>query len=106
MINISSTQDAVIGEVEIAASPETVFAAITDPEQLKQWWGDGKNYRVERWEGAVRVGARYRSIGTGHTGEEVLVAAQGPGSEKVAGILSNTDLFRIMLSAYGWTDRH
>jgi alkaline phosphatase len=42
-------------------------------------------------------------IGTSHTGEEVLVAAQGPGSERVTGILSNTDLFRIMLSAYGWS---
>jgi len=45
------------------------------------------------------------AVGTGHTGEEVVVAAQGPGSEKVAGFLSNTDLFRVMMSAYGWTDR-
>ncbi len=42
-------------------------------------------------------------IGTAHTGEEVLVAAQGPGSERVTGVLSNTDLFGIMLSAYGWS---
>jgi uncharacterized protein YndB with AHSA1/START domain len=76
MVNISSTQDAVIGDVEIAASPETVFAAITDPEQLKQWWGDGKNYKVERWEGEVRVGARYRSIGTGHTGDPFEVTGE------------------------------
>jgi alkaline phosphatase len=47
------------------------------------------------------------AVGTGHTGEEVVVAAQGPGSAKVAGFLSNTDLFRVMMSAYGWqTDRH
>jgi alkaline phosphatase len=37
-----------------------------------------------------------------HTGEEVLVAAQGPGAPGVRGILSNTDLFRIMMAAYGW----
>jgi alkaline phosphatase len=42
------------------------------------------------------------AVGTGHTGEEVLVAAQGPGSEKVSGVLANTDLFGIMMSAYGW----
>jgi alkaline phosphatase len=42
------------------------------------------------------------AIGTGHTGEEVVVAAQGPGSDKVKGFMSNTDLFRVMLSAYGW----
>jgi alkaline phosphatase len=37
-----------------------------------------------------------------HTGEEVLVAAQGPGSERVHGYLANTDLFRIMVEAFGW----
>jgi alkaline phosphatase len=38
-----------------------------------------------------------------HTGEEVLVAAQGPGAQRVRGFLSNTDLFHIMMAAYGWT---
>jgi alkaline phosphatase len=38
-----------------------------------------------------------------HTGEEVLVTAQGPGAQRVRGFLSNTDLFHIMMAAYGWT---
>ena len=38
----------------------------------------------------------------GHTGEQVLVAAQGPGSEQVHGFILNTDLFHIMMAAYGW----
>jgi alkaline phosphatase len=37
-----------------------------------------------------------------HTGEEVLVAAQGPGAERVRGFLDNTELFHIMMAAYGW----
>lgn len=37
-----------------------------------------------------------------HSGEEVLVAADGPGAERVRGILPNTQLFHIMMSAYGW----
>ncbi len=37
-----------------------------------------------------------------HTGEEVLVAATGPGASRVHGYLANTDLFRIMLDAWGW----
>jgi alkaline phosphatase len=37
-----------------------------------------------------------------HTGEEVLVAAQGPGAERVRGVLSNVDLFEVMRAAYGW----
>ena len=41
-------------------------------------------------------------IGEGHSGEEVVVAAQGPGAERVKGFFSNTQLFHIMMSAYGW----
>ncbi len=42
------------------------------------------------------------AVGTAHTGEEVLVAAQGPGAELVKGFMPNTEIFRIMLSAWGW----
>ncbi len=37
-----------------------------------------------------------------HTGEEVPVCAQGPGAERFRGYLRNTDLFHIMMEAYGW----
>ncbi len=37
-----------------------------------------------------------------HAGEEVLVAAKGPGAERVRGYMPNTKLFEIMLSAWGW----
>jgi len=40
----------------------------------------------------------------GHTGEEVVAAAQGPGARRVRGFIANTDLFRIMLAAYGWNE--
>jgi len=42
------------------------------------------------------------AVGTSHTAEEVLIAAEGPGSQKIAGFMSNTDLFHVMMSAYGW----
>jgi alkaline phosphatase len=38
----------------------------------------------------------------GHTGEEVLVAAQGPGAERVRGYMANTDIFGVMMEAFGW----
>jgi alkaline phosphatase len=38
----------------------------------------------------------------GHTGEEVLVAAQGPGAERVRGYMANTDVFHVMMRAFGW----
>lgn len=37
-----------------------------------------------------------------HTGEEVVVAAEGPGSERVRGYMPNTQIFHIMMQAYGW----
>jgi alkaline phosphatase len=44
-------------------------------------------------------------IGEGHSGEEVVVAAKGPGAERVRGFFSNTQLFRIMMDAYGWKEK-
>jgi alkaline phosphatase len=38
----------------------------------------------------------------GHTGEEVVVAASGPGAEQVHGFFPNTRLFDVMMSAVGW----
>jgi uncharacterized protein YndB with AHSA1/START domain len=31
-------QDAIVTELEIAAPPQRVFAALTDPRQLNRWW--------------------------------------------------------------------
>lgn len=45
---------------------------------------------------------RYVRVDDGHTGEQVLVAAQGPGAERVKGFIQNTDLFLIIMGAYGW----
>jgi alkaline phosphatase len=41
-------------------------------------------------------------VGRSHTGEEVVVAAMGPGADQVRGFIPNTRLFDIMMSAYGW----
>ena len=40
----------------------------------------------------------------GHTGEPVIAAAQGPGAERVRGFMQNTDLFHVMMRAYGWKE--
>jgi alkaline phosphatase len=58
---------------------------------------------------AKRVAEKRRDIripavrmDNGHTGEEVLAAAQGPGADRVRGYLANTDLFGVMMDAFGW----
>lgn len=43
-----------------------------------------------------------RVEGGDHTGEEVLAAAEGPGSDQVEGIFPNTHLFQVMMKAFGW----
>lgn len=42
------------------------------------------------------------AVGTEHSGEEILVAAQGPGAERLHGFIPNTRIFEVMMQAYGW----
>ena len=58
---------------------------------------------AERDDGAVSARLASVRMDNDHTGEEVLVAAQGPGSERVHGYMANTDLFHVMTAAFGWT---
>src|SRR5215203_740186 len=44
---------------DIAASPERVFRALTDPAELVQWWGAEGVYRTERWEVDLRPGGKW-----------------------------------------------
>jgi alkaline phosphatase len=46
--------------------------------------------------------AKSVSVQGHHSAEQVLVAGQGPGAERVKGFMSNTDLFHVMMAAYGW----
>jgi len=38
----------------------------------------------------------------GHAGEPVMIAAMGPGADRVRGYMLNTDVFRVMMQAFGW----
>jgi alkaline phosphatase len=40
-----------------------------------------------------------------HTAEEVPFLGMGPGSERIGGYMSNTDVFRVIMSNYGWNDQ-
>lgn len=62
-VSVSSDQDVVVAEVHVAAPPERVFAAITDPRQLAQWWGKADTYRITKWQSERRAGGKWRSDG-------------------------------------------
>jgi alkaline phosphatase len=55
---------------------------------------------AEAPKGPLRIPAL--RMDNGHTGEAVLAAAQGPGAERVRGYMANTDLFGVMMAAFGW----
>jgi alkaline phosphatase len=52
-------------------------------------------------EGRTDARTRTLRMENSHTAEEVVVAAQGPGANRVKGYLANTDLFGIMMDALG-----
>lgn len=53
-------QDAVSREIEIAAPPERVFQALTDPKQLFVWWGAEPSVQLTEFEMDARRGGKYR----------------------------------------------
>jgi uncharacterized protein YndB with AHSA1/START domain len=57
---ITPDQDAVVTEIEIAAPPERVFQALTDPQQLIRWWGLEGPIKTTLWEMDARVGGQWR----------------------------------------------
>jgi uncharacterized protein YndB with AHSA1/START domain len=61
------TQGMVLATVDIAASPERVFKAISSSE-IAKWWGTPELYRVTEWTGELKPGGRFKSSGVGADG--------------------------------------
>lgn len=74
--SITPDQDAVIAEIFVAAPPERVFQAITDPAQTSQWWGQKGAYRVTGGNADVRRGGKWFSEGTGDDGTKFRVQGE------------------------------
>jgi uncharacterized protein YndB with AHSA1/START domain len=53
------------GSVEIAASAERVFRALTSKEII-HWWIRPGVFNTTDWAGDVQVGGRWRAVGTGN----------------------------------------
>jgi uncharacterized protein YndB with AHSA1/START domain len=70
----SSTGDlTIVREIDIKAPAARVFAAISDPDELIQWWGDGDSYRCTAMESDLRVGGAWRTTGISKNGEPFAV---------------------------------
>lgn len=68
MADVRIEGEVIVGEVEIAAGPEAVFRALTEPERLRSWWGSKETYRIEEWRSELRPGGAWESRGIDSTG--------------------------------------
>jgi uncharacterized protein YndB with AHSA1/START domain len=55
---ITPDQDAIVSEIQIAAPPERVFRALSDPGELKRWFS-GPDCPAKFWKMDARVGGQY-----------------------------------------------
>jgi uncharacterized protein YndB with AHSA1/START domain len=63
-------------EIEIGASPDRVFQALTDPAELAAWWGDAAMYRTYDWQVDLRAGGAWSSRARGADGSEMTVGGE------------------------------
>jgi uncharacterized protein YndB with AHSA1/START domain len=75
-VAITPDQDVVLAEILIAAPPERVFQAITDPNEMPQWWGQQGMYRVTGWKADLRPGGKWSSVGVGADGSSFQVEGE------------------------------
>ena len=55
---VSLDQDAIVGEIQIAAPPERVFRALSDANELKRWFS-GPDCPAKSWKMDAHVGGQY-----------------------------------------------
>jgi len=91
---ITSDQDAVVSEIQIAAPPERVFQALTDAAQLRRWFTN-VSCPIHLWEMDARPGGRYR-----YTTEKGTVVVNNVSEFECHGEILEYDPPRLL--AYTW----
>ena len=105
-----AAMDAAIERLAAAAGRDTLLLFTADHSYDLRMRGGRKGEPIVEAAASAETeasnGATPRAplvrVDDGHTGEQVLFAAQGPGSEAVRGFMLNTDVYRVMRAAYGW----
>jgi alkaline phosphatase len=101
--------DDMIRHVSTIAGKDTLILFTADHSfGLRMGGGDRSAPLAQQYvAAATRPGATIATnpiiaVEDGHTGEEVIAAASGPGAKQVHGFMPNVRLFDIMLNAMGW----
>jgi uncharacterized protein YndB with AHSA1/START domain len=71
-----ATHITLFADIRIAAPPERVFHALTNPEELAQWWGPADAVRAQQWEIDRRVGGEWNARFIDHQGNESTVSGE------------------------------
>ncbi|MEO9170997.1 MAG: SRPBCC domain-containing protein [Candidatus Baltobacteraceae bacterium] len=53
----------IVESIAIETPIRTVFAALTEPEQVVKWWGSDDSYRIVEMEADLRVGGAWKTVG-------------------------------------------
>ena len=94
--------DNVVREVADAHKHDTMILWTADHRYDLRIKGEALTETLKKNEGKKITSAV--SLEDEHTAEEVPVMAIGPGSERVHGFISNTDVFHILMAAPGWQE--
>ena len=73
---VTPDQDAVEAEIFVAAPPERVFQALTDPSQTARWWGQAGLYKITERTADFRTGGKFASEGIGADGTKFRVEGE------------------------------
>jgi alkaline phosphatase len=92
--------DNIVREVAAAHKQDTMLLWTADHSYDLRIKGEGLTETLKKNEGK-KINAAV-SLEDEHTAEEVPVMAIGPGSQRVHGFISNTDVFHILMQAPGW----
>jgi alkaline phosphatase len=99
--------DDLVRRVSAVAGEDTLILFVADHSfGLRMRGGSRATPFVDQYRAATEAAEGKEApivVEDTHTGEEVIAAAAGPGSEQVRGFLPNTRLFEIMMRALGWS---
>ena len=91
---ITPDQDAIVSEIRIAAPPERVFRALSDPGELMRWFS-GPECPAKFWKMDARVGGQYS-----YSTEKGSIAVNGVSEFECHGEILEYDPPRLLV--YTW----